>query len=252
MKRIRRFLQWTDSAYDNAPFGKRLLVDIVSISLALIVSALILWVTFTFIVPHGAGFVRVDGSSMDPTLHDGQVLFYDSSPICRGDIITFTIPEPMLEHYPSKKGVVLIKRVVGVPGDTIRFEGNDIYVNDVLFEESYLSEEAKQYNYVEKMATSYVCAEGQYFLLGDNREVSFDSRYFGIVDAEYLVSKISFTITVGTIPYILLLTAVISICVGFYSITDPYITYLFLLRGKHMDDEQEQSQPEAEQPSDDL
>lgn len=116
----------------------------------------------------------VDGPSMNPTLHDGEYviinkfIYYFTSPD-QGDIVVF----------PSEggKGDPFIKRVIGVPGDEIDIKDGFVYRNGEKVEESYVS------GPVEKKGDTVFpvkLSEGDYFVLGDNRAVSFDSRYLQV------------------------------------------------------------------------
>lgn len=120
----------------------------------------------------GLRFCTVDGHSMDYTLHDGERLILNPSAEPRfGDIIVF-----------EYDGVYLIKRVIGVPGDTITVAKGILYVNNIKYDEPYLNE-----NLLNKFQNSSfvtVVGEEEYFVMGDNRDNSRDSRSFGCVPIE--------------------------------------------------------------------
>ena len=152
----------------------------------------IIWLAFFLFVPKGSWFNLVDGSSMEPTLQDKQVVFTDMTDVTRGDIITSHFPEWLIEKDPSRAEVLIIKRVIGMPGDIIQIAEEGIYVNDQLLEEAYVSEENKKHTVVENAPRKFTLAEDEYFIVGDNREVSYDSRYFGPVkdtDLQYKQSE---------------------------------------------------------------
>ena len=155
----------------------------------------VIWLAFFLFVPKGSWFNLVDGSSMEPTLHDKQVVFTDMTEVTRGDIITSRFPEWLIEKDPSRSEMLIIKRVIGLPGDTIRIAEEGIYVNNQLLEEDYVSEENKKHTVVEKAPREFVLTEEEYFIVGDNREVSYDSRYFGPVKETDLQYKQSEKIT---------------------------------------------------------
>jgi signal peptidase I len=168
-------------------------ISIFIVSLLCIVG--VIWLAFFLFIPKGSWFNLVDGSSMEPTLHDKQVVFTDMTDVTRGDIITSHFPEWLIEKDPSRAEVLVIKRVIGLPGDTIRIAEEGIYVNDQLLEEAYVSEENKKHTVVENAPRKFTLAEDEYFIVGDNREVSYDSRYFGPVKETDLQYKQSEKIT---------------------------------------------------------
>jgi signal peptidase I len=129
--------------------------------------------------------VKVEGTSMMPSLDDQERIFvnkfvYRWEPIERGDIIVFRYPRD-----PSKS---FIKRVIGVAGDRIRIEAGQVFVNGQLLEENYVPRAyADQRSYAEIV----VPLQG-YFLLGDHRTMSNDSRDFGPVNVSYIYGKAVF------------------------------------------------------------
>lgn len=129
--------------------------------------------------------VKVEGTSMMPSLDDQERIFvnkfvYRWEPIERGDIIVFRYPRD-----PSKS---FIKRVIGVAGDRIRIEAGQVFVNGQPLEENYVPRAyADQRSYAEIV----VPLQG-YFLLGDHRTMSNDSRDFGPVNVSYIYGKAVF------------------------------------------------------------
>lgn len=117
----------------------------------------------------GLRFCTVDGHSMDNTLFDGeQLLLNPSAEIRSGDIVVFEYGQ-----------TYLIKRVVGLPGDTVAVVKGVLYVNNIKYDESYLSKEC----ITRFMDSSFMVTVGEdeYFVMGDNRDNSRDSRSFGCV-----------------------------------------------------------------------
>ena len=126
--------------------------------------------------------VEVEGTSMLPGLQDQERIFvnkfvYKFEAIQRGDIVVF--------HYPLDPTKSYIKRVIGVPGDHIRIIDGTVYVNDQALAEPYVPSE---YFDIRSMVETTV-PENAYFVLGDHRSMSNDSRDFGAVDQKYVFGK---------------------------------------------------------------
>jgi signal peptidase I len=137
----------------------------------LIIIAVILIRTF-IITP-----VRVDGASMDQTLEDGQILLlYKLANVDYGDIVVLD---------EEKEGEIIIKRIIGMPGDTVSIRDNTIYVNGEEVEEDYAYGETSDYEEI-------TLDDDEYFILGDNRPISKDSRYFGPVKEDEIIGKVIF------------------------------------------------------------
>ena len=126
------------------------------------------------------GKVVVDGTSMNPTLQTGELgLFIKKdtifSNIKRNDIVIF-------DGELSDESELLIKRVVGLPGDHVKISlDGSILVNDQELDQSYISQEQilATYQLVNLRNMDVTLQDDEYFVLGDNRLVSFDSRIFG-------------------------------------------------------------------------
>ncbi|HVN21420.1 MAG TPA: signal peptidase I [Dongiaceae bacterium] len=129
--------------------------------------------------------VKVEGTSMMPELVDQERIFvnkfvYRLEPIERGDIVVFKYP-----YDPSKS---YIKRVIGMAGDRIRIDGGLVYVNGKPLDEDYVpAEYADNRSYPET-----VVPPDCYFVLGDHRSMSDDSRRFGPVNQSYIYGKAVF------------------------------------------------------------
>ena len=120
--------------------------------------------------------IRVNGTSMDPTLKNGDIMIlnkigYRITKIKRFDIVVI-----------KYKDELLIKRVIGLPGEKIKYENNTLYVNDKALDEEF--DKTYTYNFSIKEIGSTTVPEDSYFVLGDNREVSKDSRSIGFIDRE--------------------------------------------------------------------
>jgi len=129
--------------------------------------------------------VKVEGTSMMPGLEDQERIFvnkfvYRWEPIERGDIVVFRYPRDTSKSY--------IKRVIGVAGDRIRIENGQVFVNDEALDEDYVPNDyadARSYPEITVPADSY-------FVLGDHRTMSNDSRDFGPVNERYIYGKAVF------------------------------------------------------------
>jgi len=128
----------------------------------------------------------IDGISMFPYLHNTDFILvyklqYITSPPKRGEVVVFKHSET--QDY--------IKRVIGLPGETIKIENGLVYVNEKLLDESgYLDQSVKtQPGAAVREGVDYVVPEGQYLLFGDNRPFSTDCREFGAVPKEYIEGK---------------------------------------------------------------
>lgn len=121
--------------------------------------------------------VRVDGDSMKNTLKNGDILLlYKLSSIDRFDIIVLD------EEKDNEK---IIKRVIGLPGETVAIKKGKIYINDEVIDDEYAYGETTDYNKV-------TLRDDEYFILGDNRLISKDSRYFGPIKDNEIKGKIVF------------------------------------------------------------
>ena len=132
--------------------------------------------------------VKVEGTSMMPSLDDQERIFvnkfvYRLEPIQRGDIVVFRYPRDPSKSY--------IKRVIGLAGDHIRIVSGQVFVNGVLLEEDYVpSEYADARSYQD--GREAVVPPNCYFVLGDHRTMSNDSRDFGPVNESYIYGKAVF------------------------------------------------------------
>lgn len=146
-------------------------------TLETIVLAAIIWLVVNFAT---ARFV-VDGSSMEPNFHTGQLLIvnrlaYRFGTLERGDVIVFRFPGNTADDY--------IKRIIGLPGERITIKDGNVYVNDVLLEEPYLDP-----NTIFPYGGEWVVPADNYFVLGDNRAHSSDSRSWGPLGKDYIIGK---------------------------------------------------------------
>jgi signal peptidase I len=129
--------------------------------------------------------VKVEGTSMQPELRDQDRLFvnkfaYNFEKISRGDVVVFYYPRDTQKSY--------IKRVIGLPGDDIRIDDGRVFVNGQRIDESYVP---KRFRDVRSMA-DMVVPQDEYFVMGDHRSISSDSRDFGPVIRKLIYGKAAF------------------------------------------------------------
>lgn len=123
---------------------------------------------------------HVEGPSMQPGLNSNEYVVVNKVAYVlhgpeRGDVIVF--------HYPLDTTQDFIKRVVGLPGDTVHTDSAHIWVNGVQLSEPYISTASNP------VAKTWQVPSDQYFVLGDNRPDSTDSRYWGFVPKNFIVGK---------------------------------------------------------------
>jgi signal peptidase I len=131
--------------------------------------------------------VKVEGTSMMPSLVDQERIFinkfvykYGIGDVQRGDMVVFWFPVDPTKSY--------IKRVIGLPGDVIEVDDGTVFVNGKTLQEDYVPDE-----YRDRMSmSSYTVGPDEYFVLGDHRSSSNDSRSWGAVPRHYIYGKAVF------------------------------------------------------------
>jgi signal peptidase I len=129
--------------------------------------------------------VRVEGTSMLPRLEDHDRLFinkfvYHIESIQRGDVVVF--------HYPRDPEKSYIKRVIALPGDRIWIDRGSVWLNGVALHETYVPERYRDSRSMAEM----VIPDDTYFMMGDHRSISSDSREFGPVERDLVYGKAVF------------------------------------------------------------
>jgi signal peptidase I len=147
-----------------------------------LLETLILSVVLFLVINAISARIRVDGFSMEPTLHTGEFvivnkLAYNLGNPSLGDVIVF--------HYPRDPQQEYIKRVIGLPGDHVRISDGHVYVNDQPLQEPYISTPPAY-------QSDWTVPENALFVLGDNRNNSSDSHTWGPVPMENVVGKAFF------------------------------------------------------------
>lgn len=179
------------------------IIEFVKLGGYLLLLALFLIVIRTYVFSP----VIVKGDSMDPTLeNDERVIALKFGDVARFDIVTFPAPDATNKNY--------IKRVIGLPGDTIAYENDVLYVNGVATEEPYLAQYKERLPEgavltndftFESLAAGYPrndinkafigvtkVPEGQLFVLGDNRQISKDSRIIGFINKSDILGNVKY------------------------------------------------------------
>ncbi len=141
--------------------------------------------TAIFIVIFVVQPVKVEGTSMQPRLVDQERIFvnrfiYRFTDIHRGDIVVF--------WYPRDTSKSFIKRVLAIPGDEVEIRYGSVFVNGDKVSEPYLQQEFRDHDSYRRVVVS----EGKYFVLGDHRNSSNDSRNWGFVPRELIYGKAIF------------------------------------------------------------
>ncbi|MRX73529.1 signal peptidase I [Bacillus lacus] len=138
---------------------------------------------------------KVEGISMQPTLEEGRYLSINRLshlfvPVKRFDVVVFLAPHTR-ENY--------VKRIIGLPGDSLEYKNDQLYVNGVLMNEPFLLQEKDKLpgsrmtgNFSLKDISHHrTIPKGHFFVAGDNRLYSRDSRHFGLVRSEDIVGRVS-------------------------------------------------------------
>ena len=137
----------------------------------------------TLIVTFGFQVARVDGLSMAPTLEDHDRLIVNKL------VYEVGVPRPgdiVMLYYPVNPDKMFVKRVIAKEGDTVRIVDGRVYVNEIPLHDDYVPEEFRSHD---DWGPS-VIQQGYYFVMGDHRNNSSDSRHWGPVPKKYIVGKV--------------------------------------------------------------
>ena len=129
--------------------------------------------------------VRVQGYSMMPRLNNNERLFIDKlsinlEPLRRGDVVVF--------HYPRDPSQRFIKRIIGLPGDHVSIWGGSVYVNGQKLAEPYVPERYQDYSDFPEITVP----QGEFYVLGDHRNSSNDSRFWGCLPERNIFGRAVF------------------------------------------------------------
>ena len=144
-----------------------------------IIETVLLTAIIVLLVNLATGRFRIEGNSMEPNLHDSEYVLIDKvsyrlHPPERGDVIVF-------ERAGEERDY--IKRVIGLPGDTVEVRAGQVWVNGVALDEPYLSQT------IRNDMPARVVQPDHYFVMGDNRNNSSDSRSFGPITEQSIVGR---------------------------------------------------------------
>lgn len=156
---------------------------------------------------------KVDGKSMDPTLEDGQYLMVNKLVYFQLDMarlsrivpfwkvdnpsVRFAAHSPrrgevIVFHSPPDPSKDFVKRVIGLPGERVELQGGDVYIDGERLSEDYIKGKKTQCHPATKLECPVILAEKEYFVLGDNRDASNDSRRWGAVSESEVLGKVWF------------------------------------------------------------
>lgn len=162
---------------------KKILVSLWEVAqIAIISLAIIVPIRFFLIQP----FI-VKGHSMDPNFRDGQYLIVDEASYRlrepeRGEVVVF--------KYPLDPSQFYIKRIIGLPGERVKVATDKIIIYNQLFPDGMeLKEDYLRLDQIAYMETDQKLGPQEYFVLGDNRLASFDSRRWGVLPVKYIIGR---------------------------------------------------------------
>ena len=176
---IQPVVQPADQSLDQVSAWKRMGREVVAGVQTLLSAA----VYATLIVTFGFQVARVDGLSMAPTLEDHDRLIVNK--------LVYEIGEPLpgdivMLYYPLNPEKMFVKRVIAKEGDTVRIVDGRVYVNDIPLHDDYVPVEFRSHD----DWGPQVIQQGYYFVMGDHRNNSSDSRHWGPVPKKYIVGKV--------------------------------------------------------------
>ena len=150
-----------------------------------IIETIVLTALMFLVIRFAVQNFNVEGTSMEPSLHNGELILVDKwtylfHPPQRGDVIVFVAPpEPTLDY---------VKRIIGIPGDRITINGTTVIVDGVTLNETYVAQ-INQGNLSGSTIQNRLVPPNMYFVLGDDRIRSSDSRYWGFVPRQNIIGR---------------------------------------------------------------
>jgi len=152
-----------------------------------VIETIVLTVLMFLVIRFAVQNFNIEGTSMEPSLHNGELILVDKwtylfRPPARGDVIVF--------HAPPNPSQDYIKRVIAVPGDVISVQYTTVIVDGVTLQETYVNPNNQGNIY--RSITNMVVPPNDYFVLGDNRKGSSDSRDWGVVPQKNIIGRAAF------------------------------------------------------------
>ena len=157
------------------PLWQEILSWILTLGAAVVIALVIR--SFVFIP------VMVKGESMQNTLMNREIVIATKPEYLRGE---FNRRDIIICHYPERGSTLFVKRLVGLPGDTLRIENGVLYVNGEMVDESGIDMNTVSYGSMEEITLG----EDEYFVMGDNRGNSNDSRRIGPITKDMIVAHV--------------------------------------------------------------
>lgn len=163
--------------------------DILQVAIIVVAIWAIFGIVFKFFLSNDT----ISGPSMQPNFEDGdRVISLRNAKLKRGDVV--------IVKAPDEPGSFYIKRIVGMPGDSLEYKNDQLYINGKKVAESYLTQGKKEFTQPGQLYTENFSLQSKhlgkkvpkdsYFVMGDHRNVSKDSRYFGYVKKSGIVGKV--------------------------------------------------------------
>ncbi|MCX6583208.1 MAG: signal peptidase I [Candidatus Aminicenantes bacterium] len=154
----------------------------------IVLNILVAAISAILLVNYVAAAYKIRGDSMNSVLKDEERVIISRLALKTGIIDRFDI---VVLHKPNEPGKSIIKRVIGLPGEIIEIKDGDVYIDNKKLEQPFLA--GKEYPpYRRDTLNPLLIQQGHYFVMGDNREVSQDSRNFGPVPAKFIFGKTIF------------------------------------------------------------
>lgn len=158
----------------------KVILDFIEIVL---ICASVFFVVYLFI----GQLLEVTGDSMYPNFHDKEQMLAEK---LSTKFIELKRDEIIIFKHPLEKGRLLIKRIIGLPGETIRISNGLVYINDRVLDEPYLAPDTKtQQEQAFQEGLEYKIPGNSYVVMGDNRQKSTDSREWGVLSKDLIVGR---------------------------------------------------------------
>jgi len=151
-----------------------------------VIETIVLTVLMFLVIRFAVQNFNIEGHSMEPSLHDQELILVDKwtylfHPPSRGDVIVFIAPPQPSQDY--------IKRVIGIPGDVITIQNTTVIVDGVPLKETYVDPRNQGSTFEDRHIVNMVVPPNDYFVLGDNRANSSDSRVWGFVPKQNIIGR---------------------------------------------------------------